>query len=137
MASWTHSPSLPHSRTSLIFAHLLPRPRFLYLVNYRFYLASLEHLSNANLKSYRSQTNFQTYARKKFLLNAVMQNPLLFCFGVFTATITTPKSLRVCAPDSTEFYRSTSGPQLKDYLLRNSLSVCASRDCNVSLFSLI
>lgn len=35
--------------------------QFLYLVNYRLYLASLEHLSNGNLKSYRSQTNFQTY----------------------------------------------------------------------------
>lgn len=137
MASWTHSPSLPHPCTPLIFAHLLPRPRFLYLVDYRVYLASLEHLSNASLRSYRSQTNFQTYARKKFLLNAVRQNPLLFCFGVFTATITTPNSLRGCARDNTEIYCSTSGPQLKDYLLRNSLSVCASQDCNVSLFSLI
>lgn len=61
-----------------------------------------------------------------FLLNPVMQNPLLFCFGVLTSIITTQSRLRRYLPDNTEFYSSTSGTQLKDYLLTNSFPVCAS-----------
>lgn len=46
--------SCPHQLTAPVFVHLLPR------VSCRLDLSWYEHLSNENLKVYRSQTNFQT-----------------------------------------------------------------------------